>query len=190
MLQIHIGGPKRSGKSTLAKLLEQPLFLKGFRPVILDIDEVRRGIFGEAGARAKIGSPENQQFHAWAFGGLFQVAIPAVLKAGGVPIAVGGHSRRKNYDDAVRIAAHYGASLRFILVDAPSWEETVRRAKSDTESFSDVTDLGTDLDQQRSYWEQKERFAQSYGDFQEPHLRLAQGTPEQVVEAAMRFILD
>lgn len=186
MLQIHIGGTKRSGKSTLARYLG--LRLAPFHAVVRDVDDIRRSIFQQSDVAAKIGSPENQQFHSWAYNALFELVVPVVLEAGGTPIVTATHSRIECYYLALRLAKQYGARLKYILLEAPPWEEVVRRASCDRLSLSDTNDLSGDDEQIKAYRESAARFEQSYSNFQEPHLRIAQADIGTMVAKATEYI--
>lgn len=190
MLQIHIGGTKRSGKTTLALGMFQRLSVCGLKPVILDVDTVRRGIFGDDDERAKIGSPVNVRMHGCAMHTIFRVMIPTILTAGGTPITVATHSRRMNYLEARAIALRNRATLRYLLLDTPERDEVIRRKKADVASLSDSTDLIGDAAQLEAYRESCERFDTAYRDFTEPHLRIPQGDPAQMLDAAVQYIFS
>ncbi len=167
---ILIGGPKRSGKTTLAKNLAKLMEYAGLRPVVIDVDEVRQNIFGEKNSTARIGSPENIEMHACATRAMFGIVGPAVLRAGGSPIIVATHSRRENYYAGKQLAEDYNTKFRFLLLESPPLEGLVLRAKKD-KSASDTNDL-TNPEQLKAFQESLERLKTSYEpNYQEPILK-------------------
>lgn len=190
MIQIHVGGTQRSGKTTLANLLEGKMVGLGFKPVILDVDHTKLTIFGP---NAPIGSPENAARQRSSYNALFGLRIPDVLAAGGVPIMTATHAQDTIYARARQVAARYGAEARFILIESVSVSEATRRANADTTSTSDMRDLDTNEQARKTFLETCARFDRIYRNpdqpFIHPHLYLKQGTPEEMAERAMHYIL-
>src|SRR3989344_1912189 len=148
--QIHIGGAKRSGKTTLARKLAWRLLRRNFTVALFDIDDVRRELFGQADIDAPIGSDDNKRMYAAAHEYLFKDAIPQAIRSGAIPIMVATHSRRELYDRAFEVSEKCRATLKFVLLEPPSIEETIRRAESDTTSVSDTKNLAGDSDERVS----------------------------------------
>ena len=194
LLQIHIAGAKRSGKTTVARIVLQELRAQGFRAVIFDTDPIRQALLRAAhGVRnesveAPIGSELNKEFHPKACRRLFEAKIPRALKAGKTPIVTATHSRPWWYEEAERVAKQYSAKLRFIVLETPSLEETVRRAREDT-SRSDTKDL-TNPVQLEAYLASTASFNATYAGFQKEHLLLRQNTPEVMARIALEYILQ
>lgn len=190
-VEIHICGAKRSGKSTLAENLLPQLARFGFKPVVIDVDRVRRAIFGDEDMLAKIGSPENTRMHACAMRAIFKLLIPTSLVAGGSPIVTATHSRRENYYEAARIARDHGVQFRFIILETPETEELVRRSRIGSESDASDTDDLTRGDQFESFQASLDRLSRSYGsDFEEAHIKITQSNPQEMAANALLYILE
>lgn len=187
--QIHIAGTKRSGKTTVAQIIQEGLERAGCRTVILEVDNIRRALFGRLDAMAAIGSPENLALHLRALEAMFNVAIPGVLEVNGTPIVVTTHSRRRLYDTARKCAQQHAVPFRFIMLESPPYEEVQRRARADTSSLSDTRDFN-DPAVTEEYWVSRRRLEAEYAELEieKDLFRLPQGTPEQMTAAALRFI--
>ncbi|MBI2633864.1 MAG: hypothetical protein HYW80_00975 [Parcubacteria group bacterium] len=172
---MHIGGVQRCGKSEVARRLKTMLEEQGLKAVILDVDETRIGIFGPDKPDAPLGSPANKQRQKAAYDAVFNLRIPDVLEAGGTPIFTATHAA--------------GAPLKFILIDPPSFEEAARRSLNDTMSLSDMKDMSSDTAQRENFEQTLARLREAYDDLQEPHLKLPQGSPEEMAKRALEFIL-
>lgn len=188
-IQIHIAGTKRSGKTTIAVAVQSALIAKGLSVVMFDIDTVRRKLFGQEDIDAPIGSPQNQRMHREAHEHLFSVLIPETLKEGKTPIVVATHSRRIFYERAETVSVEHGATLKFILLETPDLQETVRRAKSDGKSLSDTNDLEKNPEQMKAYLASTELFLESYRGRDGNYLWIPQATQEEMTARAMRYIL-
>ncbi|KKT67284.1 MAG: hypothetical protein UW61_C0012G0004 [Candidatus Curtissbacteria bacterium GW2011_GWC1_44_33] len=188
MLQIHIGGTKRSGKTTIAKSLVVALERIGLRPVLLDVDEVRTEIFG--GLTGMPDSEESLRFHRWTMSAIFEALIPRVVRSGGLPIVVAGHSRIEYYQDAVRLSEHLGTELRFLLVEAPTIEEAARRAgQMKADDRSDMRDF-SNPDIQEAFLNAIRRIKADYALVADARLfRIPQGTPEEMFNLAFSATL-
>lgn len=189
-IQIHIGGPQRTGKTTLARHLEHMLRQRSYQPVILDVDQTKTAIFGE---NAPVGSDENAARQKCSYNALFGVRIPDVLSAGGVPIMTATHAQDPIHGRARAVADQHGAILRFILLEPVPIEEVARRAREDKESQSDMRDLETNPAARDTYLQTLARFERIYrsGTFTAPHLWLPQGTPEEdMAVRALYYVLN
>lgn len=189
LYQIHLAGPQRSGKTTLARMLEEALRARGFKPVILDVDHTKLAIFGP---NAPIGSPENADRQKCSYNALFGLRIPDVLSAGGTPIMTATHAQDHVYGQAWNVADQHRADLRFILLEPVSVEEVARRARADTGSSSDMRDLETNPDARQTYLETCARFERIYrsGAFKGPHLWVCQGKLEDMFAFALEYVLS
>lgn len=156
---------------------------------MFDIDTVRRELFGQADIDAPIGSPQNQRMHREAHEHLFSVLIPKTLKEGKTPIAVATHSRRIFYERAEAVAVEHGATLKFILLETPDLQETIRRAKSDEKSLSDTNDLEKDPEQMKAYLASTNQFNESYRDRTGNYLWIPQTSLNEMTTLALRYIL-
>jgi hypothetical protein len=136
-LQIHIGGAKRSGKTTLARAIADDM--RGMCPVIIDVDEVKVKIFG-----TETGLPDSEEslrFHRWTQNAMYRVLLPAVIRGGGVPIVVETHSDISSYTAAQVISAQYQTELKFFLLEPPTLKEATRRAAASIGDNSDMKDF-------------------------------------------------
>jgi len=141
MLQIHVAGAKRSGKTTLARALRSKLAERSFRPVLIDVDEVKGKLF-EGEDTGVPDSEKSWRCHALAVRAMFGV-VPYVLEAGGAPIVVATHSGRESYESACAISNAFHTELHFLVVEAPSVEEAAARARNASSSDqSDMKDFG------------------------------------------------
>lgn len=162
---------------------------QGLKAVILDVDETRIGIFGPDKPDAPLGSPANKQRQKAAYDAVFNLRIPDVLEAGGTPIFTATHAAKVTHERAKAVAAKHGAPLKFILIDPPSFEEAARRSLNDTMSLSDMKDMSSDTAQRENFEQTLARLREAYDDLQEPHLKLPQGSPEEMAKRALEFIL-
>lgn len=188
-IQIHIAGTKRSGKTTLARKIWAELERQNHHAVIFDIDDVRRTLFGEADKIALIGSPENQRMHREAHEWIFTIGIPNALQDGKISIMVATHSHRALYERAVEISENHSTILKFIMLQTPLLEDTVRRAKTDDLSLSDTVDLENNPAAMEAYLTSTKRFEESYANRDGNYIWIPQGTPKGMTEIAMRYIL-
>lgn len=187
MLQIHIGGAKRAGKTTLARSLASALYYSGKKTTVLDVDEVRTEIFG-----SMVGIPDSEEsmrYHLWTMDAIFNALIPRVVALGGIPITVAGHSRRDQFERAVEISAKLQTDLRFLIVEAPSLEEVAERAKH--LSPDDRTDMRDFADPriQKSFLDATARIEATYSLIRDFRIyRISQGSPEAMVSAALKSL--
>jgi len=165
------------------------LLRRNFTVALFDIDDVRRELFGQADIDAPIGSDDNKRMYAAAHEYLFKDAIPQAIRSGAIPIMVATHSRRELYDRAFEVSEKCRATLKFVLLEPPSIEETIRRAESDTTSVSDTKNLAGDPDQMREYQLSTERFLESYKGKTGNYTWIPQGEPEKMVRKALRYVL-
>lgn len=142
MLQVHIGGAKRAGKSTLARAMANFFQRCGVPAIMIDVDEVRTEIFG--GMAGVPDSEESMRYQSWAMEAIFNAIIPRVVESGGLPITVASHSRVGQFERAVQISNRLNTRLRFLLVEAPTLAEVIERSKdispddkTDMRDFSD-----------------------------------------------------
>lgn len=186
--QIHIAGTKRSGKTTVAQMISGGLERVGFNPVILEVDNIRRALFGRLDEMATIGSAENLALHLRALEAMFSVAIPGILEVGGTPVVVTTHSRRRLYDTARTCAEQHKVSFYFIMLESPPYEEVKRRAASDATSVSDTKDLD-DPAVVAEYWVSRRRLEEEYAGLKEEIFFVPQGTPEEMSRTVLSFIV-
>ena len=138
MIQIHIAGAVRTGRSTLASGLAEKLKELGERPIVVDVDETRRLIFRED--EPLLGSEMQKTMQKWTYNSILEFHIKDILRAGGIPIFAATHAHPETYERARAIPQEMGSCLRFIILEEPSFHEMVRRYKVDTKSFSDMHD--------------------------------------------------
>ncbi len=188
-LQIHIGGTKRSGKTTLAELIQRDLKSREMNPVVFDIDEVRRDLFGPADTAAPIGSEANRVFHASAHWYILKALIPNAFRAGQTPIMVATHANRRYYEAARETAEGEGATLKFVLLETPTVEEAARRSRADTTSLSDTRDLEGDPTQMEAYLVSTLAFIESYREQQGNYFWIPQSSPDEMAALALHYIL-
>ena len=184
--QIHIAGPPRSGKSTLARNLKYRLDIIGRKTVIVDIDETRAKIFEDS--LPSIGSQLHGLMQFWAYNAVFELRIKDILASGASPVVTAVYSRpEKVYHRAKIIADQMGAEFRFIVIEETSFEEMVRRCLKD-KSYSDMRDPLNNTAERKSWEDVAGRFKAAYADFKEPHCMIKQGTPEEMAYHAFNFI--
>ena len=188
-LQIHIGGTKRSGKTTLALRIKSALADRGVNPVLFDIDNIRRDLFGPADIAAPIGSEANRVFHASAHRYIFKALIPTAFRAGQTPVMVATHSNRMYYDAARETAESEGATLKFVLLETPSMEEAARRSCADIISLSDTRDLTENTAEREAYLASTRAFARSYREQPGDYVWVPQSSPDEMAAVALHYIL-
>ena len=185
MLQIHIDGAKRSGKTTLANGITRELSKMGMRPVLIDMDEVRVKIFG-----TNTGLPDSEKslrYGDWVANAMYETITPAVLSAGGTPILVLDHDRNQTYQKTKDLSDRLGTNLKFLVIKSPDIEEASRRSAKE-EEHSDMKDF-SHPDIRASFERSVERIRKSYDSFSSPDLlRIKQEIPEDMLRAAINFI--
>lgn len=191
--QIHIGGSQRSGKTLLARALENELSTRGFNPVVIDIDCTRVSIFGldEPYDSPGFKAAEKQNRQATAYRVAY-LRVDDVLTAGGTPIMTATHSRLESYEQALALAQAHGTILRFILLEPVSMEEFLRRAQQDVTSSSDMRgDLQENHQVQRVFVDTTRRFMDSYSSsfMNVPHLWIKQEDPGAMAARAIQYVL-
>jgi predicted kinase len=189
-VQINIGGSKRAGKTTLARGLLVELIRRGFRPVIVDSDEVKFEIFGEKSRGVKPDTPESLQMHIVASRAVTLCVPPLILKAGGSPIVTATHSRRGSVLEAKALAEQVGVPFRFILLENAPVDELIRRVhEAPVDDLSDVKNT-PETELRGSLLGSCQRIRQVYADFCEEHVRISQGNPADMLCAALDFVLE
>jgi hypothetical protein len=191
MLQIHIAGPQRSGKSELARRIASALVAEEHKPVIIDIDETRSAIFPQENTSYDIGDDLNRKIQFFSYNAIHDLRVPDVLKAGGVPIVTATHANEHQYPRAVSNSKKLHSRLRFILLEPATDEEVDRRAKLDVISRSDIRDL-TDSKQLAVYKDTVARFYKVYRDsqFEGEVLWIPQGRPENMFSKAWAYLVQ
>lgn len=186
--QIHVAGAKRAGKTTLAKNLIPALAGNGSRPVLVDVDEVKANIFG-----TETGLPdtaESARFHRWAREVIYNLLVPATIKAGGIPVVVETHSDLSYYLRALDISKRFGTTFKFILLEPPTLKEAGRRASGSAGDHSDMQDFGSEAVRQ-SFNLSVAKVERAYAGVEGKHIcRIPQGTPGEMAEQALRFIFS
>lgn len=154
------------------------------KPVVLDVDEVRTEIFG--GMKGTPDSPESMRYHIWTMEALFNCLVPSVITSGGVPIMVAGHSRKDQFDRAVEISSQLGTDLRFLIVEAPTLEEAMRRATEvSPDDHTDMCDF-SDLKIRDAFQAAVRRVENLYAGIHDPRVhRIPQGRPETMTQVAL-----
>ena len=187
---MNIGGSKRAGKTTLAKGLWAELAHLGFRPVIVDGDEVKNAIFGEGKVRqAKPDSPESLQMHIAASRAITLSIPPLVLQGGGSPIVTATHTRCESVLEAMALATRESVPFRFILLENAPIDELIRRVREAPEGdASDVKD-SPEPELRESLLANCERIQKTYATFCESHVRIPQGDPANMLADAVAFVL-
>lgn len=189
--QIHIGGPQRAGKSSLASRLKLKLGEEGIVTVILDVDETNIAIFG---TNAPIGSGENAARQEYSYHALFGLRIPDVLSAGATAIMTASHAQSDTYQRAAAVSDRFGVPLRYILLEpVATMGEVARRAREDTQTTSDMRNLETDRSAVQTYRATLARFNSIYRNpnapFTAPHLLLPQGRPDEMLDLALAYVM-
>ena len=200
-VQVHIGGTTRSGKTTLGNNLCKALKELGHTGILLDIDHTRSLTFGkdepilgtfspDANAEGKKNFQLQKQMQGWSYNNLFFVQIPIVSLAGAIPIVTATHGRVGFYDDAQRTANELGNQLRFIILEDPGLKEVGRRCLRDTESKSDMHNPLNNHIERDNYESISRRIQEAFGSFERPLCMIRQGTPEEMTQHALTYILD
>lgn len=187
--QIHIAGLVRAGKTTLARNLKTELEKLGYRVGVIEVDETRTGIFQND--EPPLGSQLQKWMQACTYRTIFNFRIPDVLALGGIPIFAATHAHPDTYGQAEVIAKKMGAKLRFILLEQTDFEEMVRRCRSDNYSKSDMRDPLTNPEERKNWEDISRRIQETYGpSFSKPHIWIPQGTPEEMTNTALKYILE
>ncbi len=188
-IQIYIGGTKRSGKTTLARNLARELAIKGFRPNVVDVDEVRTEIFG--GLHGAPDSEKSRRDHAFTLKTMFESLIPRLTSVGATPITISGFSSKEQYESTKAVAKKSGARFVFLLLDPPTLAEAAERARHATaDDKSDMKDF-SDPNTRASFQASVERIKHSYTGVTDKELfRVQQGNRVAMTEKALEFILS
>jgi|SRR3989344_2712078 len=188
-LQIHIDGAKRAGKTTVAKGIINELKKRNLKPVLIDMDEVRTKIFGKD--TGKPDSAESLRYRHVIAKIICDVLTPAVLNSGGTPVVVMDHDFDQTYDQIKVLSRRFRTSLKFILVESPSFEEAKRRAElMSSDDYSDMVDW-SDKKIQASFIRSVNRVEDYYRKITEPNLiKISQDNINQMIKKAVRFTLN
>ena len=187
MLQIHIAGSKRAGKTTLGTHLAEALNQMQMNPVLVDVDALRASVFGPLTQVPD--SDASLDVHLETIRFIFRWVIPSVITSGGTPIVVAGHSRAPQYDGALEISRRFNTSLKFLLLETPPLSEASLRGASTEKDRSDMRNF-SDRRIKESFLQSAFRINALYKEERGPHLlRLAQAAPKVVFRRALDFIL-
>jgi hypothetical protein len=200
--QISIGGPNRSGKSTLAGNLAMALAEIGCTTGIIDVDITRTSTFGND--EPVLGTFDHttddgkrkfdlqKKMQGWTYNNVFDVQIPLVTGAAAIPIFAATHANVLAYDRGERVAKKLGNRFLFFLLEATSFEEMCRRCQHDLLTTSDMRGDVANNKALRENWESiNRRLEETYGPkFSRPVFRIPQGTPEEMLQQAMSRILN
>ncbi len=188
-LQIQIAGAPRTGKTTLARNIQKRLQELEHRCVVVDVDETRTRVFRND--EPPLGSQLQKLMQSWTYNAVFGLRIPDILAGGGVPIFAATHAHPESYGRAESVARDMNSELRFIILETTTFEEMARRCRDDGESHSDMHDPVAHPAERENWEDISSRIRSAYGpDFKKPCLRLTQGTPEEMAETTLRYILS
>ncbi|MFH1657327.1 MAG: hypothetical protein ABH919_02570 [bacterium] len=186
-VQVQIGGTQRSGKTTIAEIIVEVLKSLEKKSVLVDIDITRTAIFAED--EPKIGSPLQALMQSWAYNAAF-LRVSDIFCSGGTPVMTATHSRVRIYQEAKQLSKKLGSQLKFIILESPTIEEVAKRCQNTLEKDkSDMRDIINDPVQKNVYKKTLERFRDEYKEFNEPHLKIPQGTLKEMSEKALDYIL-
>jgi len=197
VLQIHIGGTQRTGKTTLARTIGEvlrtipvsPSRSARMRVVEIDIDVTRTTIFKDN--EPVIGSELQSWMQICAMNAAIELQVPDIVMAGGIPILIATHSRKTSYPKAKAVSQKLDTRLTFILLKAPSFEEFVKRCATTSDGDkSDMRDPLKNTQALKIYQETVDRFNETYRDFTESHLVIQQGSVIDMARTALKFILS
>ncbi|MEK7536882.1 MAG: hypothetical protein AAB584_00340 [Patescibacteria group bacterium] len=188
-LQIHIDGAKRAGKTTVAKGIIEALRLKGLKPALVDMDEIRMKIFGEN--TGKPDSAESLGYRHWVARAMCKVMAPAVLDSGGIPVVVMDHDFVETYEYIKELSRRFGFSLKFIVLESPDLEEAKRRSEFMLpDDYSDMKNW-SDPAIRASFLRSAGRIDDYYKNIAESCLiRIPQSSVENMIREAVRFVFD
>lgn len=209
-VNIHIGGAMRTGKTTLAKKLRTELAKMGYTSGLIDVDQTRTLTFGKdepvLGNLDPKSRPEDvapfqlqKKMQAWSYGNIFEVQIPLVVNAGAIPIFAATHAGPAYvdgkpvpiYDRLEQIANKLGNKLCLILLEATTVDEMAKRCMNDADSNSDMVGDPRENPTLLENWRTAvERIKQSYADCTKPLIWIPQGTPEEMADKALAFVLE
>jgi len=200
--QIHIAGTTRTGKTTLAVNLVEALKKMGRNAVALDVDFTRVTTFGSdepaLGSLRPNENPEDKvkfdlqkKMQLWSYNNVFDLQIPIITAAGAIPIFTATHAWGPTYDRVKAVADKLGNKLRFILLEETSLDEMARRCMTDEKSKSDMSGDPRENQTLLANWmDITKRIHLAYDNFAQPICRIPQGTPEEMTQAALAYILN
>ena len=198
--QISIGGPNRSGKSTLARNLAKALSERGYHSGLIDVDDTRRatfakdepilGTFDHTTEEGKRLFDLQKKMQGWTYNNVFDVQIPLVSSAGAIAIFAATHANVIAYERAEAVARRLGNRFLFFLLEPIDFNEMYRRCQADSSSGSDMKG---DVAQNAALYENwqgiSNRIGENYGPgFNRPLCRIEQATPEEMLQQAMMQI--
>jgi hypothetical protein len=200
--QISIGGPNRSGKSTLARKLAKALADVGCRAGLIDVDMTRTSTFGRdepilgtfdrATDEGKRLFELQKKMQGWTYNNVFEVQIPLVSSVGAIPIFAATYANVLAYDRGESVAKRLGNRFVFFLLEATSFAEMCRRCEDDSLTTSDMHGGVASNPALLENWENiNRRLSETYGTpFSRPLFRISQGTPDEMLRQAMSRILN
>jgi hypothetical protein len=200
--QISIGGPNRSGKSTLGRNIAAALADIGCQTGLIDVDITRTSTFGSDEPILGTFDPTTddgkrlfalqKKMQGWSYNNVFDVQIPLVTSAGAIPIFAATHANVLAYDRGESVAKGLGNRFLFFLLEATSFSEMCRRCEDDSLTTSDMHgDVASNKALLENWESINLRLSESYGQaFSRPLFRISQGTQQEMLKQAMRHILN